>query len=52
MHKPFPGIQSILILTYMHDTATQGCRNDKKAKGANAYQRGTSIDPGEEINLL
>ena len=29
----------------------QGRRNDKKARGINARQRGTSIDSGEDINL-
>jgi hypothetical protein len=29
----------------------QGRRNDKKAKGGKRTPKGTSIDPGEDINL-
>jgi hypothetical protein len=29
----------------------QGRRNDKKAKGGKHTPKGTSIDPGEDINL-
>jgi hypothetical protein len=32
-------------------TENQGRRNDKKAKGGKRTPKGTSIDPGEDINL-
>jgi hypothetical protein len=34
----------------LHDDQ-QGGRNDKKAKGGKRTPKGTSIDPGEDINL-